>query len=232
MFQLIRTKSEEEYCTQDEGIENIKLLNELFKSDKWTSDITDIFEIEITELDYNIPNTNDIARWLNKNTDENYFVEPIYEDETYYQEEYIEVLTKSNNSYAKIIRIPGGLFNNKKDYKLEKIEKTRKILNGIEFTTVTPFKAIQIKFKPKFNAIENYSLTMVPIFSRKNLVLFNSIEILEYNGWNSINHPKCHEWNKIKLLLKNKDEIITFCKSKCTEVTSYIIEDIKSKLSS
>ncbi len=231
LFQLIKTKSEEEYCTQDEGIENIKLLNEMFKSDKWTNDITDIFEIEITELDYNIPNTNDIARWLNKNTDENYFVKPIYEDETYYQEEYIEIPTKPNNSYAQIIRM-SSLFDNKKDYKLEKIEKTRKILNGIEFTTVTAFKAMQIKFKPKFNAIENYALTIVPIFSRKNLVIFNSIEILEYNGWNSINHPKCHEWNKIKLLLKNKDGISTFCKNKCTETTTYIIEDIKSKLSS
>ncbi|MFX4236677.1 hypothetical protein ACOL3F_12195, partial [Aliarcobacter butzleri] len=67
-----------------------------------------------------------------------------------------------------------SLFDNKKDYKLEKIEKTRKILNGIEFTTVTAFKAMQIKFKPKFNAIENYALTIVPIFSRKNLVIFNS----------------------------------------------------------
>ena len=230
LLSFIQQKSEKEYCTQNEGTANIQLIEELLQSDTWETDITDIFEIVIQELEYNIPNSTVIAKWLNKNSDEKYFIKPVYDSETYYVEEYIEVPEKPNSLNP--FDIPYSAFlGSAKDYKLEKIEKTRNVLKGISFTAETPFKAIQAKFKPKFNSVENYILTIVPIFSRKHLVIFNSIEVLEYNSWDSISQAKCIEWNKVELFLKDKDKIITFCENKRLDVTTYIIEDIKSKLS-
>ena len=234
LIELIQEKSNNEYCTKEEAFKNLELLKKEFATEKWIEDITEIFDISITELDSHIPNSKSIGQWLSKNTDEYYFSKPVYEDETYFKEEYIEIPKKPTNSYDRKMRsLMAFGFNDKedKDYKLEKIEKRRKVLKGIQFTTETPFEAFQIYFKPKHNAIENYSLTIVPIFSRKRLIVFNATENLKYNGWSSINYPKCHDWKISKLSLKNKIEIENFCKNKIEIVSKYILEDIQMKLS-
>ena len=234
LLQLIQEKSKNEYCTKEEGYQNIQLLKEYFSIEEWTEEITNIFEVDINELEDLIPNKKSIGEWLNKNQDEKYFVKPIYEDETYYKEEYVEVPAKPSSYNARINKLFafGSLYGkDDKDYKLEKVEKIRKVLKGIQFTTETPFEAIQLRFKPKFNAIENYSFTIVPIFSRKSLIIFSAIEVLEYDGWNSISYPKCKNWKIKKLFLKNKSEILEFSKEKILSITKYITEDIKTKLS-
>lgn len=235
LFELIQEKSDNEYCTQEEAFQNIELLKNKFLITEWTKEINDIFELSIFNLESNIPNSKSIGQWLLKNNDENYFVEPIYENETYSKEEYIEIPKKPTNGYGTTIMSLAAIgFYGKddKDYKLEKVEKVRQILRDIQFTAETPFEAFQIYFKPKLNAIENYSLTIVPIFSRKTLIIFNAIENLKYNGWNSISYPKCQDWKISKLSLKNKNEIESFCKNKIKLISKYILEDIQTKLSS
>lgn len=234
LFELIKEKSNNEYCTKEEAFQNIELLKSKFSIKEWAKDITDIFELNINEIERNIPNSKSIGQWLLKNDDENYFAKPVYENETYFKEEYIEIPKKPSSSYeAKIRSLTSfGLYGkDDKDYKLEKVEKVRKILKDIQFTTETPFEAFQIYFKPKLNAIEHYSLTIVPIFSRKTLIIFNVIENLEYNGWDSVSYPKCQDWKISKISLKNKDEIEHFCKHKIDLVSKYILNDIKTKLS-
>lgn len=234
LLQLIQKKSENEYCTKEECFENIRLLKNCFSIEKWTEEITNIFDVDIDELEDFISNKESIGEWLNKNQDEKYFVKPIYEDETYYKEEYVEVPVKPSSYSARINKLFafGSLYGkDDKDYKLEKVEKIRKVLKGIKFTTETPFEAIQFRFKPKFNAIENYSFTIVPIFSRKSLIIFTAIEVLEYDGWNSISYPKYKDWKIKKLFLKNPSKILEFSKEKILSITKYIIEDIKTKLS-
>jgi len=234
ILNLIQEKSNNEYCTKEEAFENINLLKIKFSIEEWDTDITSIFNINLNEIDKDIPNSKSIGEWLLKN-DENYFVKPLYEYEKYYQEEYIEIPKKPANTYeAKLRRLTNnfGLYGkDDRDYKLEKVEKTRKVLKGIQFTTETPFRAFQIYFEPKHHAIEHYTLTIVPIFSRKTLIIFNAIENLKYNGWDSISYPKCQDWKISKMSLKNRDEIENFCKHKIGIISKYIIDDIKTKLS-
>lgn len=240
ILNLIQEKSNNEYCTKEEAFKNINLLKVKFSIEEWNTDITDIFNISLNEIERDIPNSKSIGQWLLKN-DENYFVKPLYENKTYYQEEYIEIPKKPTNAYAaKIKRLTNsfelssslGLYGKDDiDYKLEKVEKTREVLKGIQFTTETPFKAFQIYFEPKHHAIEHYTLTIVSIFSRKTLIVFNAIENLKYNGWDSVSYPKCQDWKISKMSLKNQDEIENFCKHKISIISKHIIDDIKTKLS-
>lgn len=236
-LQLVRAKSDEEYCTQEEGISNIKLLVDGIQDNAWASEITDVFTVEYMELEYNIPNEIEIGRWLKKNGAEKYFVIPTYKTETFSKQEYIPIPRKPlSKAYAGLIGSIafGSLFginhDEEVDYKLEKVEKTREILNGIEFTTSTPVKAFQVRFKPMFNSVENYVLTVVPVFSRKYLEVFSSIEVLSYTGWDSVSNPKCRGWKIKKILLKNDQEINKFCSERVASVTEFIIEDVCSKL--
>lgn len=231
-LQLVKTKSDEEYCTHEEGFENIGLIRDSLQKDRWPPDILEVFDIELKVLEYQIPNEVDIARWLLKNKEEKYFVLPRYDLETYYEQEYLEVPQKptTRNSYQRSIsRLIGG-YDTGKDYKLEKVEKVRNVLVGIEFTTSTPFKAIQVNFLPKFKSVENYMFTIVPVFSHKNLEVFYSTEVLSYTGWDSISQSKCHDWKVKNLLLKDRTRVETFCIEKINSVATYIVKDVESKL--
>lgn len=230
LFELIQEKSENEYCTKEEGFNNIKLLKDCFSVKNWPEDITTIFKIEINELEDFIQNKKGIGKWLKENDDEKYFAIPVYEEEIYYQEEYVAIPTKPNalKSISAFNRLYG---RNENDYKLEKVEKVRKILKGISFTTEVPFEGIQLKFIPKFNAIEHYCFTIVPIFSRKTLLIFNVIETLEYKGWESIINPSYKNWKVKRLSLKRKDKIVKFTEDKIVSITKYITDEIKTKLS-
>jgi hypothetical protein len=242
LIQLVQEKSENEYCTQEEGLANINLLKEHLQTEKWPPDTTDLFDVVFRELEYSIPNEIGIGRWLIKNNNEKYFVVPKYKTVTYHEQEYIEVPKKpSNRRHSDLLGINSsvlaisrvfGKYEEDKEYKLEKVEKKREVLSGIEYTTVTPFKGIQFFFEPKFNAVENYVLTIVPVFSRRYLEVFNSLEVLRYTGWESISNTKCSDWKVKKVFLKQPDEIINFCSEKISSVTEYLIEDIKTKLSS
>jgi len=234
LLTLIKNMSDEEYCNKNDGYKNIASLRELFGKEKWKKEIIDIFDIEILEWEREIPNKKIIVNWLMKNSDEKYFVKPTYKDKVYYKNEYVEVPRKPNTRrgglYASL-SIRDILGEDEKDYKLEKVEKTKQVLESILFTAETPFEVLQLQFKPKYEAIENYSFILVPIFSRKYLVIFNSIELLEYTSWDKISSPKCEKWKVEKFILKDTNAINSFCTKAINDIEKYLLDDIKLKLS-
>ncbi|WP_349746321.1 caspase family protein [Pseudomonas frederiksbergensis] len=235
-LELVKLKSSEEYCDQKEGVKNIELIMSSFQKETWPKVITDIFNVSTEIVEHRIPNEPAIARWLIKNQDEKYFVEPAYETRTYYKDEYIEVPKKPESKkvndlfgahqWAKLM----GSIQSEVEYKLEKVEKKQQVLNGIQFTAVTPFKALQVKFEPKFSSVENYALTIVPIFSRKLLAIFYSIEVLNYTSWDYAEIPKCSEWKIRKVGLKRAEGILKYCADTIALTEKFIVDDVSLKL--
>jgi len=85
-------------------------------------------------------------------------------------------------------------------------------------------------FKPKFSAVENYALTIVLIFSRKDLVFFVAREVLPYTSWENIGKPKCLNWKTKEVLLKNESEIQAYISELISSVSTFITEDVSEKL--
>lgn len=235
LLNLVELKSKEEYCSFEEASANIIHIKDQFKSALWPQEISDIFEIEETQFEsHEIPNAVEIGKWIHKNIEENFFAEPSYEHIKYFENEYIETPKKpsATNSFfaAHIARSAALGFRNEKDYKLEKVEKRKSIINGFNYKADSPFRSLKLQFKPKYSALDSYSIVLVVLFSRKSLALFSAKEHLPYESWDCISEPKCANW-KIKLVkLKNSEQISNYIKSLIVEMSNYITSDITQRL--
>ena len=230
LISLIKSKSEEEYCTKEEAFSNINILKDKLMTARWGKPIGEIFNIELIEYQYTIPNVIKIARWVQEHKSDGFFIEPRYAEETYFEEEYIEVPKNPKNRTSLFMQTALSHLYREKDYKLEKIEKIRQVLSGIEYKAETPFEALHIKYMPKENSIDNYSLMIVIIFSRKDLVIFSSIEDLGYKNWDIASEMECKNWKINKLKLKDKNNISIFIDELVEESSKFILEDIENKL--
>lgn len=234
LLELVTQKSSEEYCSYEEASSNMEQVREQFKNNFWSSKIVSLFDIEEFEIEtsYKIPNAVEIGQWLDKNNGESFFAIPSYETITYFKEEYIEVPKKPYGTMGSFAALSAlGLFDSK-DYKLEKIEKERQVIDGFEYTAESPFRSLKLQFKPKYSALENYCFIIVIVFSRKSLGIFHAKESLLYRSWDNIVNPKCSNWKAKIILLKYLEKINMYVKELIIEMSSYITEDIAKQLNS
>lgn len=235
ILDLVELKSIEEYCSFEEASENIINIRDKFKSALWPQEIHKMFEIEETELEsYEIPNASEIGKWIHKNAKEDFFAEPSYQHIKYFENEYIEVPRKptstANFFAARIARSAALGLNSEKDYKLEKVEKRRSVIDGFSYNAESPFRSLRIQFVPKYSALDSYNIIVVVLFSRKSLALFNAREHLPYKNWNSISEPICADWKIKSTKLKDLQQINSYIESLITEMSNYIISDINQRL--
>lgn len=230
LIDIIKQKSDNEYCDKDEGFNNIEIIRRMFEQENWHEEIIEIFDFEYKEVEYSIPNENAIARWLIDNKSEGYFLEPDYKTKTYHAQEYVEVPKKPVTGLHRALLSGFAGFEDDVDYKLEKVEKSEQVLSGISFTTSTPFKAYQVFLTPKYKSVETYVTTVVPVFSRNSLVVFYCSEVLNYIGWDSVSRPLCNKWKIHKLALKDSTAIENFCASQIDFIRDFVMKDVESKI--
>ncbi len=235
-LEAIQKKSKEEFCSEVEAFKNIALVNDLLKREKWPDQILKIFDVEVEMIEHasTIKNSRDIGRWLSQESGLNYFAVPTYDSEIYHEEEYRKIPRKPSRSMGVLgelysLRESLGL-EGESEYKLEKIEKTRKFVDGFEYTAASPYRGVQVIFKPKYASVENYAITIVLIFSRKDLVFFMAREVLPYQSWDGIDRPKCKNWKTKSVLLKKETEIRGYISELISSTSAFISEDIKGKL--
>jgi hypothetical protein len=239
LLSLVRSKSENEYCTQDEAESNIQLIGKKLKKENWPSEIIDFFDLE--EIEYNvthiIPNAIEIGRWINANSAESLFAMPRFSAKKYTTEEYKKIpkrpkSTSMSNYLANSLLSgfkPFGM-DEEYEYRLEKVEKSHEVIDGFEYSTAPSFRPIKILFKPLHASIEHYSLTLVVLFSKKMVVVFTAKEVLPYKSWEGIYSAKCSDWTVKSLMLKNVNQIEQYVSELIDSVSSYICNDISIKL--
>lgn len=237
LLELVEKRSNEEYCSYEEASANIGQIKHHLQSECWPPDITALFDFEELEIDttYQIPNATEIGRWIHKNNKERLFAKPSRSTETYFEDEYVEIPRKPSkyrDAFASITALAALGLSDDKDYKLEKIEKERQIIDGFEYTAESPLRSLKLHFRPRHAALDNYCLTIVVLFSRRSLVIFNSKESLPYKSWDSISNPLCLNWKAKSIMLKDSESIVKYVKELVVSMSSYITEDISQKLES
>jgi len=237
LLELVEEKSNEEYCSYEEASANIEQIKLNLQSKFWPPDITALFDFEELEIDATcqIPNSTEIGRWIHKNNKEGLFAKPSHSTQTYFKDEYVEAPRKprrSRGAFAALSALTAFGLDDDKDYKLEKIEKERQIIDGFEYTAESPLRSLKLHFRPRHAALDNYCLTIVVLFSRRSLVIFNSKESLPYKSWDSISNPRCLDWKAKSIMLKDSEGIVKYIKELVVSMSSYVTEDISQKLES
>jgi len=191
-----------------------------FKSEiqKWPKDIADIYQISTsTHLSPSeIPNAVKIGEWLNDKTDTEYFAEPAYGTRSYQTEEY-KALPAKPSKRDPFASITSGLSIAKTlgrwardediEYKLEKVTKTSRHIDGFNYSHQTEDRLIKIDFKPIIQLAPPACLHTVLIYSNKELSIHFAYELLKRKNWEELSKPTCNKWKTIKVNLNaNKAE--------------------------
>lgn len=253
LAELVIEKNSLFYCNKEETYSSINLISSLLKPESWGNLLSSIFTVKMDKIgaedsnsdsDFYIDlpeggegqfkNEKSIGKWLEENAkSENInFFHPEYKKETYTTQEYVALPPKpkklglaSLRTYRQLIGI-----EDETEYKLEKFERQRSVLNGFRCTASAPFKGLVITFNPLIPAVESYCLTIALIFSKKNLFIFTSSEVLPHTSWGIPMTSSCPKWELHKTLLKNQSDIGSLCSKICEKMTNFIQDDIKSKV--
>jgi hypothetical protein len=238
LLEVVKQKSIEEYSTEEEAVKNIESIkSELCETSNWPEEIVSLFEIQhnLITLDENIPNAIEIGRWVKKHYQDGYFAEPEYETEVYEVEEYKELPQKpipknQMGAYYTMARMSSLFGGGKPEYRLETIEKERKVISGFSLTHKLDYSAIKINLIPKFNSIGRYNIHLSIIYSRKNVAIHYSYEKLRDFNWQEFSKPLCNTWKNKTVSLKKPEIVIATTKDIINEFSSWMIEDIKKSI--
>lgn len=231
-------KAKEIYCTQEEAEHNLRLLLALTSPQTWPDRIKDVYEIQVQEQEpSDIPNKTAVARWISNCKDDPVFAEPLYDSETYKVEEYKEIPKKpTNHGYSGIASLAGlssfrYLLGEDKEYKLETVEKKRKVHSGFEYTVDPVFAPHVLRFFPKLPSLEEYAACIVCLFSRRLLNCLYSVEHLPYRAWSSANSPQAAQWKQQSAPLKNSTKVEDLVQAVVKEISDFIEMDARQRLS-
>lgn len=197
IFDLIKIKSDKVCFNEEKLLSFIKTFNENML--KWDEELHSIYEI-VTEFDlnpYQVPNEEEIGNWLDKNKSKNYFSEPRFNTTSFEVEEY-KALPEDKLKDAMSRSLGFGLGQRKTEYKLEKVTKTKKFIDGFEYTHSSENRILKVIFKPKVELAKPLSLYIVPIYSNTHIVHHVAFEELKRNDWKSFSRPKCASWKMVK----------------------------------
>lgn len=230
---VAESKVKDTYCTQIEAEQNLKLLLALADPESWPERIKDAFELQIRIYEAGeIPNRTAVARWISNSRDDSVFAKLLYDIETYTEEEYKEMPKKPTgpdpfSSFRKL----HDFFGEEKEYKLETVEKKRRVLSGFDYTVDPIFSPHALHFVPKFASLEEYAACMVCVFSRKILTLLYSTEHLPYKAWNSTDSPRALQWKQLSASLKDQEKIKELVEVVVGEISDFIEVDARQRLS-
>ncbi|MCA8067639.1 caspase family protein [Burkholderia sp. AU38729] len=237
IVKLAQEKSATVFCTREEAERNLAELNILRDEAVWGSEICSLFKLDFSDPDRTyIPNRSAIARWLLANEGDSFFASLRYEQRKYTVEEYKEIPAKPrkigglHGSAALLNSALSLLGREEKEYRLETVDKIRDVLTDFDYSVDPIFNPLSISFIPKLSAVEQYSMHALCFFSRRSLVLFYSIEHLNYISWGHASTGIAQDWKNIKISLKSIDEIRRACKIIISEATDFVLSDVKSRL--
>ncbi|WP_397441088.1 caspase family protein [Polaromonas sp. UC242_47] len=232
---LAALKAHDTFCSEEEAKLNLSKLNALVDETRWPTDIKDAFKIEFREVATNsLPNRVSIGRWITGLKEDSVFATPTYDTEKYTTEEYREVPKKPGSSSWSLalssVTSLERMLGKDKEYKLEKVERQRQVLSGFQYTVDPVFVPRQIYFDPRLPSLERYAVTIILLFSRRNLNCLYAIEHLRLQGWDETISPEAKNWKQITVPLKDVEKINAMILALIAEVSEFISTDARSRL--
>ncbi|MBV7459478.1 MULTISPECIES: caspase family protein [unclassified Acidovorax] len=233
VLQLAEKLAEDIYCTEIEAKDNLQVLGDLLNSGKWPKALSELFTIDVRPLEVeNVPNRSAIGRWIQEVKDDDIFAQPLYEDEAYSVEEYREIPRKPSTYGLMHDSMRIKQFFGEKEYKLEKVNKFRKVIAGFTYSVVPIFLPHQIWLRPRSASLETYVITVVFLYSRRSLNGFYAIEHLKMTGWDTTKQPVAQKFKHVSAPLKKKAQVATLINSVMEDVQQFVIGDVRARLGS
>ncbi|WP_024607200.1 caspase family protein [Pseudoalteromonas sp. TAB23] len=234
IFELVKTKSDEICFSEDKLLKFLDSFNENMSS--WDADLLSVYEInkESDLRTHHVPNIKEVGNWLMKNITKNYFSKPTYAESTFEVEEYKALPEKpsmTNVSQRLGFNIARSISQRTNtEYKLEKITKTKKYIDGFDYTHSAENRILKFLFKPKIELGQAISLYIVPIYSNTHIVHHVAYEVLTRNNWKSFSSPRCSSWKMIKTNTSSIESAHLVSDKIQTEVKSWIEELFKKSI--
>ena len=232
LAEIAALKATDTYCTRAEAEANIALFSEMVSLNRWPTQVTDLFEITVTQNDPDeVPNNLAIARWIEKTLEDPVFAVPTFVLQPYKVEEYKEVPKKPGGKNGILGDFwTRSLLGTDKEYKLETVEKTKQVLSGFEYNVPSIFNPHSFQFNPKYSSLEHYSAWIVCLFSRRQITCLYSVEHLPYKAWESTYPPRAAKWKQIAAPLKDHRKINGLAQSIINEIVEFIEGDARQRL--
>lgn len=181
----------------------------------WPGDIKKIYKISLNSdlSPYAVPNQSKIGEWLIGKSEENYFAEATYGTTKYTVEEYKALPkkpSKSSDPFALMSASLGALSRWRQheqestEYKLETVTKTKRYVDGFNYTHSAEDRILRFDFNPIFEIVPPLSIYMVSIYSNRALSIHFSYEMLNRKNWENYSSPVCERWRTIKVGVNGK----------------------------
>ncbi|UCZ75965.1 hypothetical protein LHK94_02810 [Dickeya zeae] len=225
IYDLVSKKSKET-CFDEEKLSCfIKEFNSSLSS--WNENIQKLYSITVSDSiqTYNVPNGAKLGEWLESNKEKNYYADATFGTEEYQVEEYKAFPKKPRSSYLSALDRLGmlGGLDDDKEYKLEKVTKKRKFVDGFEYSHYLEKKIMNISFEPLFELVDPIYLYLVPFYSNKDVTISFSYEFLKRRSWGIYSSPQCNNWKNIKININSKGAANTAAQHIQKEVEGWLI---------
>jgi len=139
-------------------------------------------------------------------------------------EEYTVIEKKPNRVFPDIYSLSMGLRN------YDEVEVIKKRVEGVSWVSGMQEVFFSFKLIPKleFQNLKHYAICFTFLFSKKDVVIFYSIESLKLQDWNETAHPQCLHWQQYKLLLNtiNKNSLDDLREKINTEIIGRIEDNL------
>ena len=232
---LATAKAQEIYCAKDEAIANIELLQALRDIGRWPSELRDAYDMRANSVsEEEVPNAKAIGKWISNLKDDAVFATPTYDTETFTVEEYKELPTKPSSAFGALGMSSASHFRRllgEKEYKLEKVEKHRQVVAGFQYSAPAVVEPTHIRFSPRYSSLENYSLYVVCLFSRRTVTCLYVVEHLAFTGWETTSPAMAARWKQFSSSIKDRASLEEMTESLINEVSNFIYADARQRLS-
>lgn len=235
LLELVKRKAEYEYCDEETAIKRLDLLRDKFQEQNWPEDIAAVFEIAVLTniASHQIPNSNRIGAWLNENRGKEFFATPTYTEESIEVEEYKPLPKKParRSNMATLVTF-SKMFGDVDDteYKLEKVRKTRRVVDGFTYTFQNENNILKIALEPKHISVKPLVLFIVCVYSRTELSVQYSYEFIKFTNWDTRAHPRCENWKVKTLKMKDEGNLAVATEEIINEVSVWAVTEITKTL--
>lgn len=232
---LATAKAKEAYCSKDEAIANIGQLQAVRDIGRWPSELRDAYDMRVTSVsEEEVPNAKAIGKWISNLKDDAVFATPTYDTETFTVEEYKELPTMPSSTFGALGMSSVSHFRRllgEKEYKLEKVEKHRQVVDGFKYSAPAVVEPTHIRFSPRYPSLENYSLYIVCLFSRRTVTCLYVVEHLALTGWETTSPAMAARWKQLSSSIKDRASLDEMIDSLINEVSNFIDVDARQRLS-
>ena len=213
MVQLIKGEAKL-YCSKDEAIHSVQVLNEFISNFSFNEDVSEIFKINIQqEVESNYPiSIEHVGKKLNGNSHE-YMVD-------------IEEKQRSRTVPEDILHRELSVFLGDADM----VDEYYMAPVGASSTVDLPYSHMVVRFQAQYPNVNDVGCLILPFVSQTKIIIFSAFYYYKTRGWDvkTIDSSSV-QWVSFEEFIKKVDELKMATKSLLEELEKFSLRPMKSR---